>query len=274
MTTTAAPVSASPPAPAAAPIRPPAVAPPSPPARAGEVRDQGAVHHDRLRARRWTTHGPVKVDGPVDVDDAALVGPASIGGAVSAGRLRVDGSLNLGREATVVGRLDVDGTVRSAAAIHAGEANLRGAVQLLGALSVDRLLSVVGRLAAPSVRAGGISLDGSAEIPGEIEARQVDLRLRRPSRIGAIRGGTVRLALRPPNPIELVLGRRIAVSVTRIEADSVSLEGVDVRFVRSPSIVLGRDAHLTEYEGTIVARHPSARVGPESRSPPPHGLSR
>ena len=278
MTTTSPAASAATAAPPATADRPPtrSAAGPAPPlsARPGEVRDVGAAHHEAVRARRWTTRGPAKVDGPVVVDEAALIGPASIGGPVSAGRLRVDGSLDLAQGAEIAGALDVDGTVRGAGGIHVGEARVRGVVQLLGALTVDRLLAVVGQLAAPSVRAGGLSLDGSAEVPGETVAREVDLRFRHPSRLGSIRATTARLSLRPPNPVELVFGRRIAVSVTRIEADSVSLEGVDVRFVRSPSIVLGRDAHLTEYEGTIVARHPSARVGPESRSPPPHGLSR
>jgi len=62
--------------------------------------------------------------------------------------------------------------------------------------------------------------------------------------------------------------------VDRIEAESVKLEGVKVAFVRAPQVILGRGCHVTEVDGTIVRRHPSSHVGPESRSLPPYGLRR
>ncbi len=267
--------SAPAPTPAAATARPAPTPPPAErPPRTGELRDSGVARRDTVRAHRWTTHGPVKVDGAVDADEVTLTGPASFGGPVTVGSLRAEGSLDLARTVEVAGPLVVDGSVRADAAVRAGEATFRGALHLRGALSVDRMLSVVGAIAAPSVRAGLFTLDGTAEVSGGIDAQQVDLRFRDRSRLGTIRASKVRLALRPPNPVERILGRHVLVQIDRIEADSVDLEGVDVRFVRAPEIVLGREAHVTEYEGTIVRRHPTARVGPESRSPPPHGLSR
>ena len=54
-----------------------------------------------------------------------------------------------------------------------------------------------------------------------------------------------------------------------VEIVSCSLEGV-----RAGEIVLGRNAHVGTVEGKVVRAHPSSRVGPESWSRPPPGLSR
>jgi cytoskeletal protein CcmA (bactofilin family) len=270
-----APPAAAPAAPAAAPK--PAAAAPSPPPkvpRSGEVQDRGVSRRDAVHALRWSTRGSVKVLGEVDVGQAKLAGTTAVGGAVSSDALRSTGTLDVGGTLEVVGALFSDGILRTRGPVHAGEAELRGTTHLLGDLRVDRGLTVHGSLIAPSVRAEGLIAEGELDVPGEISASHVDVRFRARSRVGGVVGATVRLTVRPPNPIEMVLGRELPVEVLRVEADSVELEGVDVRFVRAPEIVLGRDAHVTEFEGKIVRRHPSARVGPESRSPPPHGLSR
>jgi cytoskeletal protein CcmA (bactofilin family) len=272
------PPSTPPPAapPVAAPPRPPsAPAPPPPkPPRSGDLRDEGVARHDSVHAVRWTTHGAVKVLGEVDVGEARLAGPTSVAGAISADSLRVDGALDAAAGLTVTGPLVADGSLRVRGPVSAGEAELRGLAHLQSDLKVERGLTVHGALHATGVRAGSVVLDGAAEVPGEVEAGPVDLRFREDSRVGTIRASSVRLALRPPNPVEMVLGRGLRAVVLHVEAESVEVDGVDVRFVRSPSIVLGRNAHVTEFEGKIVRRHASARVGPESRSPPPYGLSR
>jgi cytoskeletal protein CcmA (bactofilin family) len=278
-TVTPTPVPSSPPvAPAAPPPpKPPAAAPPAPtpkPPRAGQIDDRGVVRRDSIRALRWSSRGRAKVLGEVDVTDAILVGGTSIGGALTADSLRSEGDLELTGTAEVARSFQTSGTLRARATLHCGEGTLRGRAHLDGALRVDRVLTVVGLLAAPSVQVGGLVLDGVAEIPGAVTADRVQAKFRGPCQIGSLQARTVDLRLRPPNPIEMVLGRELAVTITRIEAESVDLEGVDVRFVRARDITLGRHAHVTELEGNIVHRHASARVGPESRSPRPHGLRR
>lgn len=275
---TPSPAPASPPAPVApaAPVKPPTVPPAAAPKipRSGEIRDRGVARRDNVHALRWSTYGTVKVLAEVDVGEAKLSGMTSVGGPFTADTVRSGGTLDLGGSMEVVGRLVSDGSLRTRGPVHAGEAELRGVTHLLGDLKVDRSLTIHGALLASSVRADSFVAEGELEVPGDVEAARVDLRFRGKSRLGNVRAATVRLAVRPPNPIEMVLGRQLPVEVLRVEADSVELEGVEVRFVRAPEILLGRNAHVTEFEGKIVRRHPSARVGPESRSPPPHGLTR
>ncbi len=267
------PSGAAPPAPAPKPAATPPAAPPKTP-RSGEIRERGVSRRDHVHALRWSTAGSVKVLAEVDVGEAKLSGQTAVGGAVSADQLRSGGTLEVGGTVDVTGSLVSAGFLRTRGAVHAGQADLRGVVHLAGDLTVDRSLTVNGSLRAPSVRATGFLAEGALEVPGEVVASHVEVRFREKSHVGSVHGSTVRLTVRPPNPIEMVLGRALPVLVLRVEADSVELEGVDVRFVRAPEIVLGRNAHVTEFEGKLVRRHPSARVGPESRSPPPYGLSR
>jgi cytoskeletal protein CcmA (bactofilin family) len=270
---TGAPPPGGPPAakPAATATRP---APPAKPPRAGEVRVRGVARLDAVHALRWTSHGTVKVIGEVDTGEAALEGQTAVGGTLTADSLRSEGILDVVGVVEVTGRLESNGSLRTRGPVRAASLDLRGTTHLGGDLKVARDLTFRGDLEAPSVAAGSVAGEGAVEVPGEVTAGTVDLRFREKSHIGTIRATTVHLAVRSPNPVERVLGRDLPVLVTRVEADSVELEGVDVRFVRAPRIILGRDAHVTEYEGKIVRRHPSARLGPESRSPPPHGLTR
>jgi hypothetical protein len=260
--------------PAAKPAVPPAAVPPPKPPRKGTVDDRGVARHDSIHAVHWTGHGQLKVQAEVDADSIELVGSVSVGGSLTADSVRSEGDLEVVGAMTVTGRLFSSGDFRTRGPVHLGEAELRGRAHLDAPLQVDRLLEVSGQFLAPSIRAGAFSLDGVAQVPGSVEADRVQARFRSAGHLGPIRAGSVVLSVRPPNPIEMVLGRNLAVKIPRIEADTVDLEGVDVQFVRAREITLGRDAHVTELEGTVVRRHKSARVGPESRSPPPHGLSR
>jgi cytoskeletal protein CcmA (bactofilin family) len=269
-------VAASPP-PASGPATAPTAARPPPPPprpRVGELRDGGTVRRDSVDAERWTGRGTIKVTGDVNVGAAALEGLVSISGKLAARSFRCEGTLEVDGPVDVAGRLDGSGGLRVGGTVHAGEADLRGDLQVAGAVSVDRILSVRGILSTPSLVAGGFELDGEAQIPGDVVGTAVSARFTHDSALGTVRARTVTLHAKAPNLIEKVFGRPIAVSVRRVEADTVDLEGVDVQFVRSPQITLGREAHITEYEGTIVRRHRSSRVGFESRSPPPYGLSR
>jgi len=264
---------ASPP-PASAPAG--ASVPPVPASRPREreIRDAGTVRRDVVDADRWTARGTVKVTGDVNVGVAQLEGTVSISGKLTAGAFGSRGALEVEGSVDVAGTLTGSGSLRAASSVHAVDADLRGEVQVLGAFSVDRTLTTRGSLNTPSIVVGSLTLVGDAQVPGDVVGNSVSALFTHDSALGTVRARSVRLKARIPNLVEKVLGRQMAATIRRVEADTVELEGVDVKFVRSPQITLGREAHVTEYEGTIVRRHPSSRVGFESRSPRPYGLWR
>lgn len=264
---------AAPPAPAAPPSSGTTL-PSAQPTRVPELYDQGTTRRDSVAADRWTARGTAKVTGDVTVGDARFEGTVSVGGKVTATQLRSNGLLEVAGPVDVRGGFTATGEVKAAAALHAGEADLRGSVRIDGAVSVDRLLSSRGTLEVPSLAAGAVVVAGAVSIPGDLSAPSVVTRLTADSLFGTIRGTTVELRAKVPNLVEKVLLRHVTVTAQRIEADSVVIEGASVAFVRAPRITLGRGSHVTAYEGTVVARHPSARVGFESKSPPPYGLRR
>ncbi|HYB77790.1 MAG TPA: hypothetical protein VEE83_03810 [Thermoplasmata archaeon] len=246
-----------------------------PPLAPGELHDTGTVRRDSVAVERWMARGVAKVTGDVRVTEGTLDGTLAVGGRVSAKTLRYQGTVDVTGSVDVQGRLSGSGTLRLGLTLHAQEIDLRGTVRVLGAASVDRAMRVRGVLTAPSLAVGELDVEGEVHIPGPTSATvSVSARLSDDSQFGFVRARSVSLRAKVPNLVEKVLGRRVTVTVDRIEADQVSLEAVDAKFVRSPRITLGRNAHVTEYEGTIVARHPSSRVGFESRSPPPYGLTR
>jgi cytoskeletal protein CcmA (bactofilin family) len=238
------------------------------------LHDQGVIRRESVRALSWWASGTAKVTGDVDVGDVRTFGTLSVGGQVLVNALESEGTLEVEGAVRVVGRLATHGDLRVTGMVHAGEASFDGTSRIGRDVSVDRSLVVRGQFAASAVRAREFRLEGAVDVPGAIEAVDVEVLLRGDSRLGTLRAGSVRIRRKPPNPIERVFGRSPPPRVERIEAEHVELEGVEVAFIRAPDIALGRDTQVTEVEGTIVRRHPSARIGPESRSPPPHGLSR
>jgi len=265
---------------ATAPARPPAPAAPAKPApppprpKVGELRDVGTVLHETVDAERWTSRGAVKVTGDVHIGHGDLEGTATLGGTLEADAVRSRGALDVEGSIEVRTTFVSAGTLHAGATLHSGDGDLRGSSRVSGAVTVDRTLSVRGHLIAPSVAAGALRLEGVGEVPGPITGTAVELHLEADSEFGSVTARSVVVRGKVPNLVEKVLGRRVSVTVRRIEADTVDLVGVDVAFVRAPQIRLGRDAHVTEYEGTIAYRHSSASVGFESKSPPPYGLRR
>lgn len=248
---------------------------PPPPPPTGTLEDVGTVRRDSVAADRWTVRGTAKVTGDARVREARFDGNVSIGGKLTAGGVTSRGALELGGPVDVTGRFETDGSLRAPSAVHAVDAELRGDSEVLGAVAIDRVLTVRGELRAPSLAVGALTLHGVANVPGEVTAFSVSARFTDDSSLGPVKAKTVEIRARLPNLVERFLpGRDRQFRVERVEADSVELEGVDVEFVRSPAISLGREAHITQYEGTIVRRHPTSRVGFESRSPRPYGLSR
>ena len=267
-------MSAAAPAPAPAPTpNTPATPVPSRP-RVGELHDSGTIRKEAVDAGRWFATGLVKVTGDVNVGSGKLDGTVAVGGRLSAASLRYHGTLDVTGPVDASAELDGAGSLRAGSTVHAVTADLRGTVHCIGALTIDRTARVRGALSAPAATVGELDLEGDAHLPGDLSALRVTAVFKDDSELGTVRARTVTLRGRPPNLVEKVFFRRVSVKVARVEADAADLESVDVRFVRAPQITLGRDAHVTEYEGTIAKRHPTSRVGFESKSPPPYGLRR
>lgn len=257
----------------AAPASPPASAALDTP-RASTVRDRGTVRLDSIRARRWSVSGTAKVVRDVEVDELRARGLLSVGGRLAVGSLDGRGAIEVEGPLEARGPVTFSGPVHAARA-HVGSLDVRGIVRIAdGPLVVEGEGAVRGTLEAPEVAAQVLRLEGAARIPGATRVSNLHADLRETSTFGPIVGRSIWLHGKVPNLVDKVLFHECLVTVGRIEADVVDLEGVDVDFVRSPEIVLGRSCHVTRYEGTIVRQHASSAVGPESRTPPPYGLRR
>lgn len=269
------------PLPAAAPT----AAPPTVPAPPLEtIRDSGAVQHDAVRALRWTSRGAAKVLGNVDVGSMEGSGLVSVGGTWNAQSTSISGSVEVGGAAKVAGALQLSGSSRFGGPLEIGSLEARGALAAAGDLSSGGLVHAVGELElASGLSAERFVGEGAVTIHAGITAGSVDLILHHDSRAEFVRARVVRIA-RPPSLLSFPLpfGLRLAgitlptatFTTLRIDATEADLEGVSAEYVRADRIRLGRDCHIARLDGTIVARHPTAHVGPESRSPAPYGLRR
>jgi len=252
--------------------KPATLAPPPP--RTGSVADQGVVRHETVHAERWTVAGTTKVVSEADAASIDARGTVAIGGALTADSCAVTGSLDVGGGIEVRTTLHVDGHLRGRSTVHTGALEVKGTARCGGAVRADQELTVRGALIAPSVRATALHLHGAADVPGDLEASTVEARFEEDSRIGRIVGSSIRLRGRVPTLVDKAFFRHATVTIERIEGQKVELEAVHVALVHAEEVVLGRDAHISELEGTVVRRHSTARVGPRSKSPPPYGLSR
>jgi cytoskeletal protein CcmA (bactofilin family) len=253
----------------------PAMSPAAPPAvRPRSVVDRNASWRESVLAQRWIAKGTAKVAKDVEATSVDLDGVVSVGGQISAGTLRVRGTLEVTGNIFVTESFTVRGAVRAAGTVRAGTFDSRGSFRGAAPLTVDGLASAVGNLEVPSAKSGPLRLAGGARIPGRIDATSVWAELREVSDFGTIVAGSVRFHAKVPTIVDKVRFRAWPVTVERIEAEIVDLQGVEVAHVRAPQIVLGRECHVTAVEGSIVRRHPSSYVGPESRSPLPYGLRR
>jgi len=265
-------VSASTPTPRPTPTAAAASTPPIP--RTGKLVDRGVVRRDSVRAEVWDLVGRAKVLGDADVGRVATEGTVVVGGGVSADTVSARGTLDVAGPVEVRSSLECDGTFRGGAAVHASDADLHGTSRILGEIRVDRVLRVRGSFSAPSVKAGELTLRGEAHVPGRVTAERVSAVLDGDSAFGTVEALSVHLEGRTSSPVQRLLGHRTTVVVDRVEADTVELEAVEVGFVRGTAISLGRDCHVGAVEGKVVRCHPTSHVGPESRTPPPPGLSR
>lgn len=240
----------------------------------GTVTERGTIRHDAVRTARWSVTGTAKVTGPVEVGTADVRGTLIVGGLLTADRLRSRGTLEVEGPVNVRGAFSSRGTLRAALTVHAIDLDVNGVARFAGLLTVDRTCAARGVLSAPALTVGVLRLEGSAHVAGEIKALTVDANLREASQLGHLTARTVRLRGRVPSLVDKVFFHERTVIVERIDAESVNLTGVDAGLVRAQKIVLGRGCHVTAVDGTVVSRHPSSSIGPESRSPPPYGLRR
>ena len=249
----------------------PAAVPPT--AVVVDLRDAGVSVRESVRARAWSVSGDARVLGPVEVDGAELAGRVSIGGPFAADQLRLSGFLAVLGPARIRSRAELRGESRWSAGLTAAELEVTGTMVSGAPLAVDGLAHVRGTLeVSGAARVGRLVLEGALTVAGPIEAREATVRLLRPSRAQSIRAQEVRVTVRRGLPIPGTTHPSLVVD--RIDARVAELEGVSCEYLRAERIALGRDCHIARLDGTVVARHPSARVGPESRSPTPHGLTR
>jgi cytoskeletal protein CcmA (bactofilin family) len=261
---------------AAAPVAPTptGVAPPSPTPVEDRIRDRGSVRRSAIRARRWELRGIAKVVGPVEVGSARLDGTVAVGGPLAAVELTAVGTLEVRGPVSASGTLTVRGGFDAGAIVRARDATFVGPVRAAAEVVVDGTLRVRGSLRAPLVRCGRLEIRGTADLPGTVTATDVDLDLRADSTLGSI--VCRRLRLRGPTPtlVDKALGQEALVVVNRVEAETATISGARVGFVRATEVVLGPAAHVGAVEGRVVRAHPTSRVGPESWSRPPEGLRR
>jgi cytoskeletal protein CcmA (bactofilin family) len=258
-------------------VLPPSTATTSPPDPL--VQDAGAIRHDTVRAMRWTVSGTCKVTGDATAAEATVAGLLSVGGRLTATRATVHGTLEVLGGTDIRERADIDGTFHPRGSVHLASARVTGILRTESEVRVDRDFAMDGALEAGSLHVGVLDLTGTATVPGEIVADgRIRASFRGDSSLGPILAREVSLKGPPPGLVPTlmrkVFGGNAHVQIDRIEADHVELEAVNVSLVRSKEIVLGPGAQVTAIEGTVVRQHPTARVGPESRSRPPYGLSR
>ena len=256
----------------------PAAAPPYP-SRDGWIQDSGAVRRDSVRASRWTVRGAAKITGPVDVDVLEVDGTLSVGGALRAGALTVRGPIEVAGPARIEGRAAIHGPARFAQGIEAGELEIEGALNVSNGLRVAGLARIAGdAVLSGEARIGRWAGEGALTVRGTIRAERFAFRADRDSRLGTLIAGSVTVQRPPPAlPFHLKIPffgtERPTVDALRIECSDADLDGVTVEVLRADRIVLGPDCHVARAIGTLVRVDRRAHVGPESRSPPPYGIT-
>ncbi|MCI4357619.1 MAG: polymer-forming cytoskeletal protein [Thermoplasmata archaeon] len=250
---------------------------PSAPGRERWIQDSGATLRDWVFAERWTVQGVAKVRGKVDADSVEVHGSLSVGGDLRAGSMRMNGPLEVDGIAHVDARAVLHGAARFAQALEAADLEIDGSLRARGPLRVSGDARWTGEVVLlAEARVGRFVGSGSLEAPGAITADRFSFEVLRPSTIGTLRASSVDIT-RPsalPFRIPFIGTDRPTLTVLRIEASEVRLEGVSAELIQADRIVLGPDCHIARVIGEVLAVDRSSHVGPESRSPRPHGLSR
>ncbi len=221
----------------------------------------------------------MKVVADVEIESGDLRGTVAIGGRCTADRLESNGSLQVGGEVAVSGPLRVRGSFSAGAGLRAANLWSAGRISVAGGISVHGSFEWNGSLDSGSdVQADSIQFSGELAVRGTLSGRSISGAITRRSFVAEIRAGYVDLRIagfRLPVPIPFLPPPKWRdLEVQRIEAVEAHLSGVRALWVKADRIWLGPATHVQYVEGTIVERHRTAQVGPESESPPPTGLSR
>ncbi len=247
----------------------------------GSVRSTGAARWSSVRAVQWTARGTTKVTGAVEVAVADLRGVVTVGGPLALRKGEVVGSLRVDRDVRVYGSLAVRGSLSVGGAVAGVELRVAGSADVKGPTELSGLCDVRGGFRTEgNVRADVFAFEGRVSIRGRLAARSVVGAIGDRSTVTEIvapqvelRAARARLPLPFPIPFLPPPPWR-DLEVERIEATEARLSDVRVQFLRAERIWLGPNSHVQSYEGTIVERHKTAHVGPESETPPPYGLTR
>lgn len=241
------------------------------------MKDTGPVRRDSVLADRWTGRGASKVTGHVDAGIVDIEGALTVGGTLRAGSLRIVGPLDVVGPARVDGAAEIVGPARCGQSFEAGDLESRGPFSVRGPIQVPGLAQFQGDVTlADRATFGRFVGAGSLEAPRGLTAGSVTLEVHRDSSIGQITAGSV-VVKRPPGPpfkMPFFGKERPRLTVLRIEASEVRLDGVDVEVVRADRVDLGADCHVARVIGEVRSVDPSSHIGPESRSPPPYGIHR
>lgn len=230
--------------------------------------------YDSVVAPRWSTRGVTKVVGSVEIGQGSLEGWVVVGQKLSAEHLVVRGTLEVLGPLSVRGDLSVHGSLRAGSTAKVGDAALTGTVRCDGPLEVERRLVARGSLLLPTLRAGEAHLAGLVKVADELRAGVVDAELADGSEIGRLLARRVQVTGPYGGFVDRLLGRSRSATIDRIEGETIELERVEVRTVVGRKVVLRRDCHVDTLDAASVQAHPTSRIGPESRSPPPPGLRR
>jgi cytoskeletal protein CcmA (bactofilin family) len=211
----------------------------------------------------------VKVLGDAEADVAELEGLVSVKGALRGGSVSVRGTLEVGGIVEVSGRLDVDGESELNGIVRCGEWTSRGQARAMASVSATTSIRSVGNLEVRGlVTTPKLSFEGRVRVDGELRATEVDGTLKGESTLSTLRCD--RVVIRGGGR----LGPRSRLVITEVEAKEATLEAVEVEYLRADRIVLGPHAQVARLDGKVVQQHPSAHVGPVSRTPKPYGLTR
>jgi cytoskeletal protein CcmA (bactofilin family) len=263
------PVASPPPAPR--PVPPPAAPAPTLPPRSGDLRDLGVVRRDSIRSESWTLSGTGKVQGDVDVTRAQIDGSVSVKGKLVAVHVAVEGAIEVTGETRVAQTLAIHGTGRFEAALRAQDLSTQGSIEVAGTVEVPGRAQLNGHLiASGELKIGQLDFKGRIETSGSWTAASITGELEGASRVPYIRVGPIRLS----RARRLFARHGSSLTVDRIDATEAYLENVDCEFLCAERVTLGPGCHIAQVEGKILRQHSSSYVGWESRSPPPHGLSR
>ncbi|MCI4366601.1 MAG: hypothetical protein L3K08_02495 [Thermoplasmata archaeon] len=216
-------------------------------------------------------NGRAKVTGPVELDAITVRGDLAIAGSAKVDRWDTDGHVSVEGAASGGGAWRCAGEHRFGAALTVESLDARGRLDVAGALTTTGAISVVGSIdVVGDVKGASVTWSGAAAISGEVRAGSIAITTIGPSKVGALRANSIRIAHKggrfAANPA--------ALEVLEIEGKEVHLAGVIAQHVKADRISVGPGCRLSQVDGTVVSRDPSSHIGPQSKTPRPYGLSR